>query len=224
MFNLEHAITEWRRQMIDGGIKSSPTLDELESHLREEMERQLRGGATDQDAFVIAVERIGDASLLKDEFKKISRAGIVVERIMIGVASLVIAIGLLLSVVTMYLCQLSRTDRIAASAAVICSVLVICGWKYAVPFLPLIVGTRKRLLTGFSVLAVGLGITTFFVQVVVSHFERSATSDLPGATLWAAFLIAASICFGLGLLMSQREREHLQMKKSIHSRRIPVSS
>jgi hypothetical protein len=224
MFNLEHAITEWRRHMIAGGIKPSTTLDELENHLREENERQLRGGATDQDAFVIAVQRIGDARLLKDEFKKISRAAIVRERIMIGIASVVIAIGLCLSAVTMYLCQLSRTDRIAASAAVICSVLVICSWKYTVPFLPLIIGTRKRLLTGFGILAGGLGVTTFFVQIVVSHFERSANSDLPGAARWAVFLIAASICFGLGLLMSQPEREHLQMKKTIHGRRMSVSS
>src|SRR5262245_19138800 len=120
MFNLEHSIAEWRRQMIDGGIKPSATLDELESHLREEMERLQRKGATDQNAFAIAVQRIGNARLLKIEFKKISRTPIMVERIMIGIASIVIALGLSLTVVTMYLCLPEWTDRIVASAAVIC--------------------------------------------------------------------------------------------------------
>jgi len=37
MFDLDQAISEWRRQMAAGGIKLPDALDELESHLREEV-------------------------------------------------------------------------------------------------------------------------------------------------------------------------------------------
>jgi hypothetical protein len=41
MFNLEQSIAEWRQQMLAAGIKTPATLNELESHLREEFERQI---------------------------------------------------------------------------------------------------------------------------------------------------------------------------------------
>src|ERR1044072_3724097 len=71
MPDLEEKIAEWRRQMAVGGIKSRPLLDELESHLREDVERQIRLGLSPQQAFEAAVQRIGQASALKMEFKKV---------------------------------------------------------------------------------------------------------------------------------------------------------
>ena len=44
MFNLDQAIVEWRRQMAAGGIRSPEVLDELESHLRDDVEQQMRLG------------------------------------------------------------------------------------------------------------------------------------------------------------------------------------
>jgi uncharacterized membrane protein YidH (DUF202 family) len=72
MFNLEESILEWRRQMLDVGLKNPNVLDELESHLREEAERQVKLGLAPQDAFETAVERIGQPKTLNDEFKKIT--------------------------------------------------------------------------------------------------------------------------------------------------------
>lgn len=71
MFNLDKAITDWRRQMIAGGIKSSAVLDELESHLREDVERRTRSGMPAQQAFEEAVLQVGRANELKLEFGKI---------------------------------------------------------------------------------------------------------------------------------------------------------
>jgi hypothetical protein len=71
MFNLEQAIFEWRRKMISAGIKSSDVLDELESHLREDVERQMRSGATGERAFREAVQRVGAAENLNREFAKV---------------------------------------------------------------------------------------------------------------------------------------------------------
>jgi hypothetical protein len=71
MFNLEQSITEWRRQMLAAGIKSPVPLEELEIHLREEIEKQVKLKSSEQRAFEISVQTIGQAKLLKIEFKKI---------------------------------------------------------------------------------------------------------------------------------------------------------
>src|SRR5271170_6644818 len=72
MFNLDHAISEWRRQMLAAGIKTPVPLEELENHLREEIERQMKSELNEQKAFEVAVGRIGQANSLKMEFKKVN--------------------------------------------------------------------------------------------------------------------------------------------------------
>src|ERR1051325_601080 len=70
MFNLDHAIAEWRRQTAAAGIKSPAALDELESHLRDGVEQQVRSGLNEERAFEIAVEQFGEAVQLEKEFAK----------------------------------------------------------------------------------------------------------------------------------------------------------
>lgn len=70
MFDLEQAIAEWRRQMRAAGIKTPVPLEELENHLREEMDARMRSGLAAERAFALAVERIGDVSRLREEFEK----------------------------------------------------------------------------------------------------------------------------------------------------------
>ena len=72
MFNLDQAIAEWRRQMAAAGIKRHEILDELESHLRDDVARQIGSGLSEQQAFKAAVQRIGHTRTLKLEFAKIS--------------------------------------------------------------------------------------------------------------------------------------------------------
>ena len=71
MFNLDQAITEWRRQLLAAGIKTPGLLDELESHLRDDVEMQMRSGLDPQQAFEAAVQRIGQTNALTAEFKKV---------------------------------------------------------------------------------------------------------------------------------------------------------
>ena len=40
MFDIELAIRQWREQMLSAGIKRPDLLSELESHLREDIERE----------------------------------------------------------------------------------------------------------------------------------------------------------------------------------------
>jgi hypothetical protein len=70
MPDLEERIMEWRWQMRAAGIQSPVPLDELESHLREDLERRMQSGASAPEAFAAAVEQLGEAAALKNEFVK----------------------------------------------------------------------------------------------------------------------------------------------------------
>ena len=72
MFDPEAAIAAWRRQM---GKVPSEALDELEEHLRDAMEAQERAGLSREEAFQIAVEALGQAMPLKEEFAKVNLEG-----------------------------------------------------------------------------------------------------------------------------------------------------
>jgi hypothetical protein len=71
MVDLEQSIAEWRKQMFVAGIQTPVPLEELEMHLREEIERQMKSGWNEQRAFEIAAGEIGQGNMLKSEFKKV---------------------------------------------------------------------------------------------------------------------------------------------------------
>jgi hypothetical protein len=71
MPDLESSITDWRRQMRAAGIKTPVPLEELESHLRDEIEQQTRSGLNAREAFHSAIQKIGEGKVLKSEFKRI---------------------------------------------------------------------------------------------------------------------------------------------------------
>jgi len=72
MFDLNEAMKEWREQMLAAGIKSPVPLEELESHLRDDLEQQMDSGKLTRQAFDSAVQRIGQPGALKNEFYKIN--------------------------------------------------------------------------------------------------------------------------------------------------------
>jgi hypothetical protein len=71
MFNLEEKISECRQQMLAAGIQTPVPLEELESHLREDIERLMKSGFEEQEAFENAACQIGQPHTLKSEFTKI---------------------------------------------------------------------------------------------------------------------------------------------------------
>jgi hypothetical protein len=79
MFDLEQSIAEWRRQMLAAGIKAPVPLEELESHLREDVENRMRSGVGAQQAFETTVEQIGQTGVLQTEFAKVG--GTVAEKL-----------------------------------------------------------------------------------------------------------------------------------------------
>jgi hypothetical protein len=71
MPDLEEKIATWRRQMAAGGINTPAVLDELESHLREELRARLSAGDLEAQAFETAVAGIGSPQVVRSEFNKI---------------------------------------------------------------------------------------------------------------------------------------------------------
>jgi len=72
MFDLEAALKAWRNNLSAKGLANGSTLDELESHLRDEVEAQVLTGLSTEAAFRLAIARLGEAPVLQQEFSKLS--------------------------------------------------------------------------------------------------------------------------------------------------------
>jgi hypothetical protein len=70
MFSLDDAVVAWRRQMLMAGVQSPEPLDELESHLLDDVDQQMNSGLDAARAFEVAARRMGPAVELQSEFQK----------------------------------------------------------------------------------------------------------------------------------------------------------
>lgn len=73
MFSLEKSIADWRRELSRAGV-SPDVIDELSSHLHDEIIALTRDGATEENAFRLAQSRLGNPDSLQREFQKTSPA------------------------------------------------------------------------------------------------------------------------------------------------------
>lgn len=89
MFDFNQAVSEWRQRMTSGGIKAADVLNELESHLREDVDEQIRSGLSQQQAFYAAVQRIGESKALKREFRKVNRRSIIKLKILAAISGFI---------------------------------------------------------------------------------------------------------------------------------------
>ena len=67
---LEHQITGWRTFVARGPALAAGDVEELEEHLREQVSDLQAGGLTEDEAFLIAVKRMGDLDALSQEFAR----------------------------------------------------------------------------------------------------------------------------------------------------------
>jgi hypothetical protein len=75
MFDLDQRIAEWRQAMADAGLENPAIISELEEHLRQDIEQQVRSGTSAPVAFEAALERIGKPGALKSEFDIVASRG-----------------------------------------------------------------------------------------------------------------------------------------------------
>jgi hypothetical protein len=172
MFDLEQAIADWRKQMLAAGINSPVPLDELESHLREDIERQIKLRLNTPQAFEAAVRKIGQPGKLKSEFKKVPVPLEIRSVKLAGIACGVVGSLFLLwtAYVGLFIHEAnwgSRTFSLLAIAAIILS------WRYAGRFLPAIHHPKVRAAAGFASCVAGVGGTLLFITRVLPGLFRT---------------------------------------------------
>ena len=73
MFDLNSSIENWKAKLIASGIYSNEDLDELEAHLKDEMDNLIeKNSLGEEDAFILAKHKIGEVKELKTEYKKVN--------------------------------------------------------------------------------------------------------------------------------------------------------
>jgi putative ABC transport system permease protein len=70
MFDLEKAIKEWRKNLIKNEALEDGYIAELESHLRDEIDNQIKLGTSKEEAFRKAVKSVGQPESIGEEFYK----------------------------------------------------------------------------------------------------------------------------------------------------------
>jgi hypothetical protein len=216
MFNLEQQISAWRSRMLAAGIRAPVPLDELEAHLRDDIAQQIQSGIDPETAFETATQKIGKATMLKNEFNKNTGLSVLAEKLMIAAALLCVAFIIFLGGLAVFYCYSDWNDRVMAAVPMACTVLVAWGWTRVAPRLPVIANARKRAILGIGCIAFGFAASGLFCNFILPHFENSPDRQIPAVGFWAAFIIAVFACLGLALAMDERARARLGTLVSQH--------
>ena len=72
MFDMNEQIKVWRSELSHKQTLEKSDIDELENHLREEIERLAESELTQEEAFMVAAHRLGHSESLSEEFAKIN--------------------------------------------------------------------------------------------------------------------------------------------------------
>src|ERR687894_1650249 len=70
MENMESQIAEWRAYVADAPGVNGRDVDELEDHLRHQISDLNAAGLTADEAFLVAVKRVGDLDALSREYAR----------------------------------------------------------------------------------------------------------------------------------------------------------
>jgi hypothetical protein len=187
MFNLEKSIADWRKQMLAVGIQAPAPLDELESHLREEFERQKQMSLDDQEAFTFAVQEIGRGRVLKREFKKIA---LPLETRFVKLASMACGFtaGVFLLWIMYNLLVVHETNLAERIMGFIAVALAILSWRYGGRVLPAIPHQRARTVVGFLICLASIGGIMLFIKSVPQLLIVPAGADFPVGRVLMAFV------------------------------------
>ena len=215
MFDLEKAIQSWRAELMGAGLDNPQSLDELEGHLREDLERQMGLGASAQQSFEAARGWLGDAKALKREFAKAGRTRPLQISKLLGIASWALAsfFSLMLLPKIFGHHDASVAERLLGMMAVVLTFLSVPGARHACRLLPVIRDQRIRTFVGLACWCAGPLWMWFFIAAILPNLLQlpAANSDFPvGLVLamvaWAFTLLAALGGMGYALEEAARQR------------------
>jgi hypothetical protein len=81
MFDLNEQISQWRTSLSQSQACRRSDIDELENHLREEIENLMALQLSEQEAFWVAAHRLGDTNALAGEFAKTNKGTVLGNRL-----------------------------------------------------------------------------------------------------------------------------------------------
>ena len=210
MFDLEKAITDWRRQMLSVGVTSSKILAELETHLREDIEIQTRGDVDAQEAFVLSIVRLGHADALQLEFAKTRAVPRIMDKVRLLFCLMFVAAIVWLSGFTFEAAGFTPSEWFVASAAVLACLLIAGFWTRAVRYLPVIYNKRRRNVIELVLFVSGIIYSNLFCTFVLPYFERNIGDKiLPAIWLWAVFPIALFWALASGIEQAARDKNSI---------------
>jgi hypothetical protein len=188
MFNLEQSIADWRRQMLAAGIKTPVPLEELEIHLREEIERQMKSELNEQKAFEVAVRKIGSARTVQNEFMKVEeteeqrkwKEGQIWLGAIMGVFQLIV-IGAIL-----FNSEMTFGQRMSGLAAIATSFLLVGAGRWSCRIFPIFPVRRTRVAINFILGCVPAIIWSGAYAVFVLPGHEFAFGEWLAAILWAS--------------------------------------
>lgn len=200
MFDLNQAISDWRRQMLDSGIKTPVPLDELENHLRDDVEDQMRSGSNAQQAFDTAVLRIGRAGALRGEFSKVGGRRDGQRRRFMRIYCVVFPI--LYSVICAYgllRIEMNVVERILGFTAVALTASPLWSTPWFHKLLPVIRDGRTRMTIQIAGILSWLVCGLLFMNVVLPRLNLSE-SQIIVTVLWLMMPVAtiSGLAYGLG--------------------------
>ena len=181
MFNLDEAILEWRRQMLAADIKSPVPLDELETHLRDEIEQQAKSGVSGADAFKAAVEKIGHGASspkrIQESGTKMGGAGAKLAEILLAVGPVLASLGMGSAVLLNR--GMTPGQKMSCLAAFATFTLLVWGGRLGYRVFPVIRARRMRNAIGISTFVLLL-----VLFLVVLQWHDYTVGQLPVAVVW----------------------------------------
>ncbi len=197
MFNLENSIADWRKQMLAAGIKTPVPLEELESHLREDIKQQTGAGLSESNAFKISVQRIGRADALEVEFKKVEDSKEKRHRVLV-LASVLLAYSSieLTGIHASLKCEMSPAWRLAGWADIVlfaCVLLSILGWRWVKHAFPVIPDKRVRRGIGIFFGLIGVSVTVGLISFILPNYEFTVGQGYVLALWFFTLMVALAV-------------------------------
>ena len=207
MFDLEQAISDWRAEMSARAL-SRAVVDELESHLRDEIETRLRSGMAEREAFETAIKGIGEVDVLKREFASMdSRLTDVVVSGTVVLYSLVAGVPALFRLGSF--ADATAAQQLSSLAALAVTAALIFSGRLFIRMFPVISDQRVRMaIYGAGGLALLVWLVLFY-HYVMTNAEWDM-SKLVVAILWAWTPLAA-LC---GMILGVENTARNDMRRS----------
>jgi hypothetical protein len=206
MFDLEQAIADWRQQMLAVGIKTPVPLEELETHLREDVAGQKKTGVSEPVAFAAAVQRIGRAEDLKLEFAnsrgEIKRRYQLLAQVVLAYSLLAFGAMKLMGIRAFLKTEMSPAWRLAGWTDIAVFALIVAGllgWRWSRRAFPRIPSRRARRVVG-----IGFCLVAGAALVALRDFILPDSEFAQGAEL-VMILWYFTLAFALAVLLAGLE-------------------